>query len=164
MRAGGRPNLHSATVREPHRSTREGNQRNSSPLYQAVENVLKGKEVSLPCGVSFSDKDGHDRTEVRIRWFEHPAGKTFKQYAFHPVEEIPDMPVPESKRVTPYDRSEPPVFVGHYWLKADRPARLAANVACVDYSVAKHGSLCAYRWDGETELDDEKFVWVKARH
>ena len=138
---------------------------NSSPLFQAVKNVLKGKEVSLPCGVSFADKDGHGRTAVRIRWFEHPARKTFKQYALPPVEEIPNMPVPESasNRVTPYDRSEPPVFFGHYWLRADRPARLASNVACVDYSVAKHGSLCAYRWDGETELNNEKFVWVDAR-
>ncbi len=32
----------------------------------------------------------------------------------------------------------------------------------MDYSVAKGGSLCAYRWDGETELLDEKFVWVDA--
>jgi hypothetical protein len=138
---------------------------NASPLYQAVENVLKGKEVSLPEGVSFADKDGHARTEVRIRWFEHPAGKTFKQYALPPVDEIPDVPVPEStlKRITPYDRSEPPVLFGHYWLRGDRPTRLATNVACVDYSVAKGGSLCAYRWDEEIELDDEKFVSVKVR-
>jgi len=47
-------------------------------------------------------------------------------------------------------------------LRADRPARLAANVACLDYSVAKGGSLCAYRWDGEKEINDEKFVTVNA--
>lgn len=138
---------------------------NSSPLFQAVEDVLKGKELALPEGVSFKDRDGHDRFRVRVRWFESPAGKTFSEYALPAIDEVPDEPVPESAagRVTPYERSEWPVFFGHYWLKADRPARLAANVACVDYSVAKHGSLCAYRWDGETELDNEKFVSVKAR-
>jgi hypothetical protein len=137
----------------------------SSPLFQAVEDVLKGKEVSLPDGVTFKDKKGHPRSEVRIRWFEHPAGKTFSRYALPARNDIPDKSVPNSvlERVTPYEHSEPPVFFGHYWLKSDRPARLAPNVACVDYSVAKHGSLCAYRWDGETELNDKKFVWVDAR-
>ena len=28
------------------------------------------------------------------------------------------------------------------------------------WSVAKGGFLCAYRWDGERELDAGKFVWV----
>ena len=32
--------------------------------------------------------------------------------------------------------------------------------ACVDWSVAKGGFLCAYRWDGEQTLDAGKFVWV----
>jgi len=36
------------------------------------------------------------------------------------------------------------------------------NVACVDYSVAKNGKLCAYRWGGEEQIDAEKFVWVPA--
>jgi hypothetical protein len=139
---------------------------NSSPLFQSVEDVLKGKELALPEGVSFKDRDGHDRFHVRVRWFESPAGKTFSEYALPGIDEVPDEPVPESasNRVTPYDRSEPPVFFGHYWLKSDRPARLTTNVACVDYSVAKGGSLCAYRWDGETELSNEKFVWVNTRN
>jgi hypothetical protein len=55
-----------------------------------------------------------------------------------------------------------PVFVGHYWLSAPRPALLAENVACLDYSVAKGGLLCAYRWDGEQKLANEHFVWVAA--
>lgn len=32
---------------------------------------------------------------------------------------------------------------------------------CVDYSVAKGGFLCAYRWNGEQKLSNENFVWVK---
>jgi hypothetical protein len=52
------------------------------------------------------------------------------------------------------------VFVGHYWLSAQRPELLADNVACLDYSVAKGGFLCAYRWNGERTLSNENFVWV----
>jgi hypothetical protein len=42
------------------------------------------------------------------------------------------------------------------------PEILAANVACLDYSVASKsgGKLVAYRWDGEQELSNEKFVFV----
>ena len=60
--------------------------------------------------------------------------------------------------VAPYPATEKPVFIGHYWLRGDRPELLAPNIACLDYSVAKGGYLCAYRWDGEQELSDEKFL------
>ncbi len=140
--------------------------RKSEDLCQSVEDVLKGKELTLPNGISFKDKDGHERSEVRTKWYEHPAGKTYREYTLPAIEEVPDEPVPESawNQVTQYnDDADPPVFVGHYWLRAERPTLLAPNVACVDYSVAKGGNLCAYRWDGEQELSAEKFVWVNAR-
>ncbi len=54
-----------------------------------------------------------------------------------------------------------PVFVGHYWLSAQRPELLADTVACLDYSVAKGGLLCAYRWNGEWQLSNDNFVWVQ---
>lgn len=143
--------LHAATAR-------------GEPLFAAVEDVLKGKELPLPEGCSFLDKSGHRRTRVRIRWFEQPDGRTFAQYALPAAAALPQQPVPPEAAggITPYDASHPPVFIGHYWLRDPRPARLAANVACVDYSVAKCGSLCAYRWNGEAELSDENFVWVDA--
>jgi hypothetical protein len=53
------------------------------------------------------------------------------------------------------------VFLGHYWLSAERPTILADNVACLDFSVAKGGFLCAYRWDGEQQLSNDSFVWVR---
>jgi cupin 2 domain-containing protein len=52
------------------------------------------------------------------------------------------------------------VFVGHYGLSAHRPEILAENVACLDFSVAKGGFLCAYRWQGEQKLSNDNFVWV----
>ena len=38
------------------------------------------------------------------------------------------------------------------------PTVLADKVACVDYSAGNGGSLVAYRWDGETALDNAKFI------
>jgi hypothetical protein len=32
------------------------------------------------------------------------------------------------------------------------------KVACLDWSAAAKGPLVAYRWDGEVELSNEKFV------
>jgi hypothetical protein len=60
----------------------------------------------------------------------------------------------------PYTVDAKPVFLGHYRLRGERPALLRQNVACVDWSVAKGGFLCAYRWDGERKLDAAKFVWT----
>ena len=126
--------------------------KHGTKLYHAIDAVLKGKELPLPDGVEFRDKDGHPRTHVRVRWFDSPAGKTFRDYALASGEEFPDVAVPAAavESAVPYTASEPPVFFGHYWLRAETPTKLSPNVACVDYSVAKGGCLCAYRWDGLT--------------
>jgi hypothetical protein len=130
------------------------------PLFKPVEKLLKGKEATLPEGVVITDKDGHQQSATRVRWFDDPRGKTFRTYS---IEEIDcDAPLPEAvvEEALPYPASEKPVFVGHYWLRSERPTLFAPNVACVDWSVAKGGFLCAYRWDGEQTLDDDRFVWV----
>ena len=136
--------------------------RKGQPLFEPVETILKGKEAKLPQGVLFRDKDGHAREATRVKWYEPPHGHTYRSYAMA-AEEIPcDLPLdPEViQSAAPYPADAKPVFMGHYWLSGSRPEILAANVACVDWSVAKGGFLCAYRWDGEHELDAGKFVWV----
>jgi hypothetical protein len=137
-----------------------------SSLYGASEEVLKGKELKLPPGVTYLDKDGHPRDAMRIRWFASPAGQTYASYALTSDEGIPGTVVSAelANELEPYGADSPPVFFGHYWLRADRPTRLAPNVACLDYSVAKKGMLVAYRWDGEAELSDENFVTVQSRN
>jgi len=40
------------------------------------------------------------------------------------------------KAAVPYSLEEKPVFIGHYWMKGNKPELLAPNVACVDWSVA----------------------------
>ncbi len=136
-----------------------------TPLYRAIDEVLKGKEVSLPEGMSYHDKDGHERNAMRIRWFRSPASETYASYALTVDDGIPAEPLPSSmlESVTPYPADANPVLFGHYWLRAEQPFRLEHNVACVDFSVAKGGCLCAYRWDGESKLSNDKFVSVQAK-
>jgi hypothetical protein len=138
--------------------------RKGQPLYAPIEILLKGKEATLPDRHSFEDKDGHPQRATRVKWYESPAGQTYRTYALS-TEEIPcDLPLPREviQAAAPYPADAKPVFMGHYWLSGSRPELLAPNVACVDWSVAKGGFLCAYRWDGEQELDVGKFVWAPA--
>ncbi len=132
-------------------------------LCEAVEVVLKGPELQLPKGLSYADKDGHERQHMRTRWFESPRRQTYRSFALTAADGLPDYPLPESLSGEDYKPDDPPVFFGHYWLKADKPSILAPKVACLDYSVAKGGMLVAYRWNGERELSNENFVTVKSR-
>ncbi len=137
----------------------------NSRLFQAVENVLKGPEIALPVGTSFKDKDGHKREKTRVRWYADPVEMTLRDFAIGAGDGLPAVPVPQDRLngITPYAAAEPPVFFGHYWLQGT-PAPFAKNVACVDYSVAKQGKLCAYRWDaGDTEASQDRFEWVAAK-
>ncbi|HVJ82339.1 MAG TPA: metallophosphoesterase [Planctomycetia bacterium] len=136
--------------------------RKGNPLFAPVEVILKGKEGRLPDGASFEDKDGHNRTEIRTRWYMAPHGHTYRTYALQSDEIACDLGLDAAviAAAAPYPATAKPVFVGHYWLTAQRPEVLAGNVACIDYSVAKGGFLCAYRWNGEKQLSNENFVWV----
>lgn len=135
--------------------------------YQAIETLLKGKEVPLPDGHSFLDKDKNPRHHIRIKWWEQTA-TTYKEAFLGPdnvVSKIPDTPI-NTDLLAGYAETEPPVFIGHYWLEGT-PYLLAPNICCLDFSVAKKlkkgppsGKLCAYRWDGEQRLQANKFVYV----
>jgi hypothetical protein len=132
-------------------------------LFAPVEVVLKGKEAPLPEGISFRDKEGHLRTEIRTRWYLSPEGKTYRTYALQ-SDDIPcELELEEAvvKEAAPYPTTAKPVFFGHYWLTDDQPETLAENVACLDYSVANGGFLCAYRWQGEQTLTNDNFHRAK---
>jgi len=132
-----------------------------TPQYQAIETILKGKEISLQGGVSFMDKDGNERHEIRVRWWDHGA-TTYKEAFMGPESARTHIPEDEihGDHLVEYAHDEPPVFLGHYWLEG-APTLLAPNIACLDYSVAKPGGmLMAYRWDGEQVLKPDKFTWV----
>ena len=129
-------------------------------LHQFIDISLKGKEIPLPEGSFFLDKDKHKRTNIRVKWWESPENKTYPEISVHPSDQLPNKTIPKALQFSnPYPENEKPVFFGHYWLTG-RPRLLKHNVCCLDFSVAKDGYLAAYRFDGEQVLSEEKLVWV----
>lgn len=118
-----------------------------SLLFAALEIVLKGKEMQLPAGEALVDKDGVRRTLARVRWYAATAGRTVASYTLPRFPHLSAAPLPARvvAEARPYPESAPPVFFGHYWLSDPAPEPLAANVFCLDYSVAAGGFLCAWR-------------------
>lgn len=134
----------------------------SGSLFEPVEAILKGKQITLPQGTTFRDKDGQVRSAARAKWYEPAEGQTCRSYsmASEPIDSDAPLPADVLDAAAPYPADAKPVFVGHYWLSGPRPELLRSNVACVDWSVAKGGFLCSYHWDGEQQLDPAKFVWT----
>jgi hypothetical protein len=128
-----------------------------------VKRATRGFDLRLPDGQVLRGADGTSRSFFRCRfWVEDPA--TYADLEFQPDRlpaEVAQRRLGEAERaqLVYYDRSQPPLFIGHYW-QSGVPRRLTPNVACLDYSAVKGGRLVGYRFDGETELDDRRFVWV----
>ncbi len=136
--------------------------RKGTPEHEALDALLKGKEIALPAGRSFFDKEGNERHKIRVRWWDNGA-TTYQQAYMGPKSARTHIPEDEVRgdHLVEYGHAEPPVFLGHYWFEGD-PEPLAGNIACLDYSVAKPaGRLVAYRWDGERVLDRARFVSVE---
>ena len=132
---------------------------NGTPsIFNAVEALTKGIEISLPLGHQFLDKDGHERKRVRVRWWDEGATTYRSAAMLSPAEcaPLPDLAIPQHARV---EITSKPVFFGHYWLTG-LPALQSDRSACVDYSAGKGGPLVAYRFDGEQNLSPDRFVWV----
>lgn len=135
----------------------------NSVFTEALEVTLKGKELPMPAGLSFKDKDGHSRTALRVKWWMSPEQMSYRQYSVSTYDSLSDEMVPEAlvRRNKAYAETEPPVFFGHYWLPGNAATTVyGKNVCCVDYSVAKAGKLVAYRWQGEQCLDHNNLHYV----
>lgn len=132
-----------------------------SDFHFAIEDTLKGKEITLPNGKTFLDKENTVRRETRIKWWEDPLKTSYKNISIEPLDTLPDTSVDTSllKSTKFYEEDKKPVFFGHYWLKGN-PSINRNNICCLDYSVAKEGKLVAYRFDGEQVLSNEKLVFV----
>ena len=116
---------------------------------------LRGRQ--LPC----YNSGGIKRHYMRIRWWDSNATTYKKAFVGPPaaLSHIEDDPI-EGDHLIEYGHHEVPLFIGHYWMQGT-PTPLTQNIACVDYSIARRdGKLCAYRWDGETDLDTKKYVCV----
>ena len=128
--------------------------------HEAIERTLKGKEATLPRGLYFLDKDGHHRTEVRIKWWLNAGGLEYNQYFMHETPELDGKKI-GSHEISDnhyYPEDDVPVFFGHYWLRGE-PVLQRDNVVCLDYSVAKGGKLVAYRWNGEKKLKQAAMIY-----
>jgi hypothetical protein len=131
--------------------------------YAAIETLLKGKELPVPEGAGFPDKEGYPRHEIRVQWWNQDA-KTYREAlmgsASVAMSHFLDEEIPGGHLIE-YGDEEPPVFLGHYWMTGT-PTVLRTNIACVDFSVSENGGrLVAYRWDGERQLSDDKFQFVE---
>jgi hypothetical protein len=131
-------------------------------LHDAVNQTLKGKEMKMPDGTSFEDKDGNERTEIRVKWWEDPSKMTYRSISVEPLDELPLTPIrlSELDSLDFYSDSDKMVFFGHYWLRG-KPSIYKENICCLDYSVAKGGRLVAYRLNGESVLDHRNITYVR---
>jgi hypothetical protein len=130
-------------------------------LHEAIEQTLKGKEMNVPKGVSFRDKENFSRTEMRIKWWEDPSKMTYRSISIEPIDNLPEHPISltEIKYPEYYRADDKKVFFGHYWLRGE-PSLYKDNICCLDYSIAKNGKLVAYRLNGETILENRNLIYV----
>lgn len=130
-------------------------------LNEAIDQTLKGKEIYLPAGISFTDKDRNIRKQLRIKWWENPLNLTYRSIAVKNDQALPDIPIDKDylKSAQFYNETDKTVFFGHYWLNGN-PQIYRQNICCLDYSVAEKGKLVAYRFNGEKLLDNKQLVYV----
>jgi hypothetical protein len=135
-----------------------------TPEYQATEMVLKGPELELPQGEFFRDKDGTERDTMRVSWWGRDDGPQLAGEIVMPPGAVAPQGVispDQLKNIPNYTPGTIPVFFGHYWLDPRLPKQeLAAGICCLDFSAAKDGPMLAYRWDGEQELQTDKFIMI----
>ncbi|WP_157100024.1 hypothetical protein [Rhodoplanes sp. Z2-YC6860] len=120
---------------------------------------MKGPEERQPSEMSFSDKDGHVRREMRLNWWKLDA-TTFRRAAIgmdDRREELPDVELPTDFRY----RESKPVLFGRYWMNG-KAKLTSSKAACLDFSVAKEGYLTAYRWSGEGIPSSRNLDYVSA--
>ena len=128
-----------------------------------VDRLIRGICLDLPDHYEIRSRDGHIRRLFRTKfWAEKP--KTYADVVFQP-DPLPsdlvhrELNEDELSQLTCYSTVAKPIFFGHYWLQG-RPQPIRHNMACLDYSAVKYGRLVAYRFDGEQQLDPDKYVWV----
>lgn len=126
-------------------------------LFNAIEVLCKGWEVSLPDGYSFFDKDKNERTEIRTKWWQE-LDTSYQNLAIgvNDPSLLPDAKIP-GDAMPGYDNQKP-LFIGHYWMKG-KPCLQSTTIACVDWSVADNGEMVGYRLTDST-LSNAQFYSV----
>ncbi len=113
-------------------------------LFELVETALKGPELQLPDGFFFVDKGGHERREVRRKWWDGRA-VSWRDIAISVPDprQLPDQTLPDEILTSAYPSDAAPVFFGHYWMTGS-PLLQAENALCLDYSAGLDGPLASY--------------------
>ena len=131
--------------------------------FKLMEHLTRGSHIKLPDGIEIHGGDGFTRRTFRTHfWAEEPV--TYGDVVFQP-DNLPGsledrvLSDAEKAQLLHYQRSERPLFIGHYWCEGV-PALVAPNIACLDYSAVKYGKLACYRYSGELRLDASNFVWI----
>lgn len=134
----------------------------NNQLFSLVETTTKGPEATLPDGRLIYDKDGHDRSEVRLQWWNGSAA-TWKEIATSVpnLDQLPDRNLPTSIKQSLYPVHSKPVFFGHYWMTG-KPVLQANNALCLDYSAGREGPLVSYQFDPKMTSLDLKNITIHA--
>jgi hypothetical protein len=134
---------------------------NETPFAQSFWETCKGIDFQMPKNLLIFDDDARPHRSFRMKWWDNPEGKTFKEVSLESRFELPAYTIPREivKSRTPYPENDPIVFFGHYSL-VEGFGILKDNVCCVDSGVSRTGKLLAYRWDGELKLKESNFVMV----
>jgi hypothetical protein len=117
-------------------------------LYNFIETLLKGPEISLSEENSFKDNYGKLRTNCRYNWWDKNKSIVNEDLNISDVEHNHD--TYNEKKI---------VFFGHYWMKGT-PRITSEYAQCLDFSAVKSGILCAYRHDNSNKLNSNKITFV----
>src|SRR5690554_2228480 len=135
----------------------------ASDAARAVKRLTSGLEIELPKHCRMFSPEGFRRRSFRAKFWADNLQR-LGDLEFQPdalPQEVAQQPIDGElkSRLVVYDSHQPPVFVGHYWLSG-KPAPVARNVACLDYSAVKFGRLVAYRTDASGIINPQNFAWV----
>ncbi|WP_372843424.1 metallophosphoesterase [Psychrobacter sp.] len=140
--------------------------REGSVEFNALERVLKGVETPLPNGLIMVDKEGTERTRVRVRWWlDQLNTRSLHEVARAPLSALAQIPQDVlAENIDFALKTQKPVFVGHYWLTGE-PEPLSPQVVCTDYSAAvDSGYLTCYQLDSQQPLPLKTSHFIQYRH
>jgi hypothetical protein len=131
---------------------------NGTKFSESFWQSCKGIDFQLPKNLLIFDDDGRPHRSFRMKWWDNPEGKTFKEVSIESRFELPAYTIPRElvKAINPYPENAPIVFFGHYSL-VEGFGIIKDNVCCVDSGVSRTGRLLAYRWKGELKLNALNF-------
>ena len=132
---------------------------NETKFSESFWETCKGIDFQIPKDLLVFDNDGRPHRSFRMKWWDSPEGKTFKDVSLESRFDLPAYTIPSEiiQFRKPYPKDAPIVFFGHYCLK-ECCGIFANNLCCVDSCITRTGKLMAYRWEGETQLKKSNFV------